>query len=315
VLLDNLPELRDILPPAAAARERELREKIGEAGSGARQSGVEADLLKSQYELLYNEVKTRSPWYEGGRSAPILTVEQAVTQLLDDRTVLVEYKVCESKSFAWVLSRTGVHSSELPGRAKLTQLVNELSRAQKLQTVDADQAYWKAAGALSRELIAPVSNWLQADRILIVTDEILQQIPFPGLPWPGGAQHGRPAPLIQRFEVVNLPSASAAAATRSIKRPEGRFAKDIAVFADPVLDTDDERLSSVKTGARKPEAIHVRVRVTGEGAEALRRSVPLDRLSIFTGFNATLDRLRSAGLENYRVIHFGTAAKMDLELP
>lgn len=297
VLLDNLPDLRDVIPASLAGRERELRSKIATVSEGKSAKPVDAELLKSQYEALYSDASLRSPWLKAEHRAPVLVASKVQELMLDEQTILVEYKVCDAKSFAWVIAKDEVHAIQLAGRAELARLAAALLKAQKIQTVDGEELYQKAAEDVSRAMIAPLANWLRAKRILFVTDDVLQQLPLAGLPWPAAASGGKPRPLISEFEIVNVPSASAAAAVRGIKKPEARFLKEIAVFADP-LDPG-----------------HIRLREAEKGARLLASKLPPGQVSIFTGADASLSQLQSAGLENYRVIEFATHAEMDLQRP
>jgi CHAT domain-containing protein len=316
VLLDNFPELRDMIPAELAGREREIRDQIEAARNNPKAASADGDLLQAQYERLYDQARSRSPWYSAGHAAQVLTAEEAAQRLLDDRTLLVEYKVCNTRSFVWVIGRKGVYTKELAGRATLRKLVSTLLEAQKLQTIDADEEFWKAGLALSRELIAPIADRLFADRILFVTDDVLQQVPFSGLPWPDGGEPARFTPLVKQFEIVNVPSASAAAAVRASAKPPAKFPKEIAVFADPVFGAGDGRISQTKSKtAIDPSAERVRVRVTGEGAEALRRRIPSEKRGIFTGLNASLEKLKNARLLDYRVVYFATHAEIDADRP
>ena len=169
------------------------------------------------------------------------------------------------------------------------QPVSSISRA--------DEAFWKAGQALSRELIAPIADQLVTGRVLLVTDDVLQEVPFAGLPWPDNSPASQPSPLVIHIETIHIPSASAAAAIRAASHPRAGFAKDISVFADPVF------------------AERIRMRVTGDSAEALSRMVPAEKIGVFTGLNASLEKLKSAHLEDYRVVYFATHADIDADRP
>jgi CHAT domain-containing protein len=315
VLLDNLPELRDLIPPELAAQEKQIREGI-EAAKRTAQPATDVDLLQARYDQLYGRTRSEKAWYAASRDPQLLTPQDVATKLLDSGTILLEYKICDSKTYVWVVTATGLYTAELPGRQKLRALVSDLVRAQKLQTIEADDEYWKAAEALARELIAPIAGRLSAERILLVADDVLQRVPFSALPWPAPDGAARRTPMIARFEIVNLPSASAAAAVRSMAKQATPFAKDIAVFADPVFRADDERLRlapAARNGAT--EATRVRVRIAAEGAEALARQLPRNKVSVFTGLHASIETLQSAPLQDFRVIYFATHAQIDEDHP
>jgi CHAT domain-containing protein len=76
------------------------------------------------------------------------------------------------------------------------------------------------------------------------------------------------------------------------------------------------RLAQAKnTPAAGSDAERVRVRVTGTGADVLRSKIPAGKLGMFTGLNASIEKLKSAHLENYRVLYFVTHAEIDADRP
>ena len=118
--------------------------------------------------------------------------------------------------------------------------------------------YGHAAWNLSRILLGPVNAQLGTKRLLIVSDEALQYIPFAALPELSGARyevedqnstgvnHQRTTssyhPLILKHEIVNLPSASTLALLRRDLVGRKPSSKTVAVFADPVFEATDLRV-------------------------------------------------------------------------
>src|SRR4029077_18773037 len=114
-------------------------------------------------------------------------------------------------------------------------------------------------------LLGPVAGDLGGRRLAIVADGALDYIPFDVLPEPGRkGQPGRAAPLLERHEVVELPSASVLLAERRelAHRPPAR---DLAiVLADPVFQPEDPRVARGEPGKQPVVAT----------ASALRRGEP-----------------------------------------
>lgn len=293
VLLDNFPEIPDAMTPEQAKREKQLRISIRKA-----QSPAALDSLLAQYELLFNEINLRNPRYGVQKSPPILTADGTATQLLDEHTVLLEYKICDAKSYAWVISPRGVYEAELPGRQRLRELVSQASQARTgPETADADRLYWAAARELSEAVLAPVTDKLSSGRLLLVTDDALQEVSFAGLPWPG-APRSRPVPLVERFtEITYIPSASSLAAERALSRP-GPPPKKIAIVTEPLYKPGRANLLASGPESRK-----------------IVKLAPPDQVLLLSGPQANPAAVEDAHLENYRHLLFVTHSVIDKKHP
>jgi CHAT domain-containing protein/uncharacterized protein HemY len=153
----------------------------------------------------------------------------------------------------------------------------EESSERRARIAKADHEYSQAAGALSRMLLGPVAKQMRGKRLLIVGDGALQYFPFAALPEPGVSEAGvggqgsgvskeesrsnkvtrqdiskdRPPltdhrpPLIVSHEVISLPSASTLAVLRKDLAGRKPAPKMVAVLADPVFDSNDERVKAI----------------------------------------------------------------------
>src|SRR5260370_40748043 len=72
----------------------------------------------------------------------------------------------------------------------------------------------------------------------MVSDGALQSVPVSALPAPENPRE----PLIVGHEIVNLPSASGLAEIRLASAGRPTAAREVAVLADPVFDSNDERV-------------------------------------------------------------------------
>src|SRR6185295_13171630 len=112
-----------------------------------------------------------------------------------------------------------------------------------------DEDYAKAAANLSQILLGPVAAELKDKRLLIVSDGVLQFIPFAGLPDPLAPDS---RPLVIDHEVVITPSASVVALLRQEAANRKPAPRALAVFADPVFSNDDPRVSIAQLAHSKP---------------------------------------------------------------
>ena len=168
---------------------------------------------------------------------------QIQQQVLDDNTLLLEYSLGEERSFLWVVSKTSITSYELPKGADIKAAAEAFNK----ELLDKkDSAGIPEVGIkLSQMILAPVASQLKQKRLLIVGDGALQTIPFTVLPIPGSSKANSPTPLLVQNEILTLPSASSIAVLRNKFKGRKLAPKTIAVFADPVFSSNDERLTKI----------------------------------------------------------------------
>lgn len=199
---------------------------------------TQADEERAQLEDL---LRRQHPHYAEMLYPAPLRVE-AMRNLLDDRTALLEYVLGQEHSFLFVLTREGLHCRRLPAASEINELVHEVRQAlgQPGQTEFA--RFTQAASRLYELLVAPVASVLDSkSKLLIAPDGVLYYLPFESLPAKIAGQP-RTDYLIKRWTVSYIPSASVLASLRLNKRPveakapeTGRdAAKEFVAFADPV---------------------------------------------------------------------------------
>jgi CHAT domain-containing protein/Tfp pilus assembly protein PilF len=378
-LLDLLKEahadIRQGIDPVLLKRERSVRQQLNakaeqqsrmlsnphtqeEANAAAR----EIDDITSNYNQVELQIRVASPHYAELTQPQPLSLKEIQEQVLDADTLLLEYSLGDDASFLFVVGPTSLKSYALPRRSEVEAAARRLydavsarnrhradeTPAQKIARVaHADADYPEAALALSRMVLAPALAELGSKRLVIVADGALLQIPFVALVDPSSANA---QPLLANHEVVSLPSASVLAVQRaevSARKPAGQR---LALFADPVFERDDPRVTSSarraeaggKPGSNdtardaaisqndEPQELE---RAAGEagvldGKQKIRR-LPFSRTeaaAIFSllprgdglkalDFDASRAAVTSADLSRYRIVHFATHALVNSEHP
>jgi CHAT domain-containing protein len=128
--------------------------------------------------------------------------------------------------------------------------------------------------------------------------------------------------LITSHEVVSVPSISALAAQRA-RRSGDLPSKTLAVFADPVFERSDARLTRSETVAAVPPHELTtrssfdlrRLPYSGREARDIASLVPESRRLVSEGFRATRDEVMNADLKDYRYVHFATHGLVDARYP
>jgi CHAT domain-containing protein len=289
-LLDLLAEIKvDIHQDVDAClldRERTLQRQLNVAADRQRHlangkpndkevAGIAAQVesLTSQYQELKAQIRAASPRFAALTRPIPLTAAQIQQQLLDDRTILLEYALGESRSYLWAVTPTSLVSYQLPRRdvieaaarrvfelmtARNTRIPDESSEQKKSRVAQADADYPSAATTLSRMLLGPVVTRLGTKRLLIVPQGELHLIPFGALPIPSDNDPLKGIkPLVLDHEITSMPSASTLAVLRRETSGRALSPQKIVVIADPVFSKADERVRpvAVRSGSRVTERL------------------------------------------------------------
>lgn len=334
------------------------------------------DSMIAEFYALDAEIRTKSPHYAALIRPTPVSVEQVQKQLLASNQALLEYSLGDERSYLWAVTKDSVTSYVLPRRAEIEPVVMRHIKALTARNVDIEGESEEArdgrierADAESKTTAADLGRLLAldraapatgAERLLIVADGKLQYLPFASLLVPvrsgaSGAAQFRQwlgdgdalIPLLFYHELEEPPSMSVVAEFKQKPRDAEKHApsKTIAVIADPVFNTDDERcckslprrVSGQKSVQRQPLAGQPATvgRDTARGADLVSGGKRIDRLrftqleaeeilSLFphdqglkaVGFDANLSLLTNQQkLAPYRILHFATHGLLNTEHP
>ncbi len=356
-LLDLLQEakadVRQGVNPELLAREKELLELIN--GKAAQQQqiisdprkvelakslGEEIGRLSDEYEILEARIRQSNPRYADLIRATPPTLTDLQT-LLDQQTILLEYKLGGERSYLWVVSATGLESFELPARADVESLArqfyhslterNRLPKGEtptqkRLRLQEADLRVASSGQRLSAMLLGQVRQAVANKRLLIVADGALQYVPFNVLV--SAEVSGTSAPAA--VEVVSLPSI---AVLRQLRNVKGRTApaKSVAIFADPVFESDDPRLPVRRQVVKHPHlalsqsqsdfdfgtngAGLPRLFASRDEAKAIVALAPAGTSYEALDFQANREQAMKSDLNQYRVLHFATHGLLNTSRP
>lgn len=190
--------------------------------------------LNTQIQNVNIKIRRENPKFADLSEGKTPTAKE-IQQLLDDETVLLEYKLGEKRSFLWLVTKDSIEVFVLPKR----QIIEEKARAFYASIIannKSDQTKTlQISKDLSKILVSPVAAKITNKRISIVADGVLQYTPFSALISP----KSEVSPLIETNEIVFLPSASVLAQLRANPKSSQENRKTIAIFADPVFDLQD----------------------------------------------------------------------------
>lgn len=253
--LDKQQDIADILTGVNVSNE-ELKKKPAE---------LDADLekLQAEYEEIENQIRTASPRYAALTANKPLTLAEVQQNVLDDKTMLVEYSLQPDDSYLFAVSKDAVSLFKLPSRANIEKLAMDL-RAQlipsKLQrrivgidvaeanrglgvaaAAPADAAPFVAASnALYKVALEPAASMLGEKRLMVVADGALNYVPFEVLlKSADGGDFASLNYLVKTNEIIYAPSASVVGA---IKQQRAKTdSRALLIIADPVFNSNDAR--------------------------------------------------------------------------
>ncbi len=316
-----------------AAGEIRRQQLLEERAAAGRIAAVEQELrrLLTSRDRLRARIRLASPRYAELTQPRTLSASEIQRRVLDDDTLLLEYKLGRQRSYLWAVSRRRIASFELPGRAEIEHAAERAYRFLTLSYQRGGQGPAELALArLSDMLLGPVAELLGNRRLLIVSEGALQYIPFAALPIPPGA--GGPggdaaaAPLVTRHEVVSVPSVSILGVLRGQRAQRRRAPELAAVIADPVFDAGDPRVGLAAAAAGSPAERSTRgpavlprrfERLTFSRleAEAILELAPPGSIMSALDFAANRETATSGELGRYRILHFATHGLLNAEHP
>ena len=353
LLSEARAKVRDGVDPALLEKERSLSEAINTKAQQQVQLLMEKrteesdQICKELDDLVAELAQTRDKIRQSNpRSAnlnvpELLSLDEVQKRLLDDDTVLLEYVLGDERSYVWVVTRNSLFSYELAPRQeietsarKLHELIasrqmiyGESVAARSERQAQADAQIPTQTDLLSKLIIGPLAGVLEKKRLLVVADGALQYVPFQMLTAPETGAY-----LLQKYEIVNLPSASTLALLQSVAANRKPASKSVAVLADPVFEADDPRVTAnvKRLQPRRSNDVQLALRDAGitpdggqiprllaSGAEAngIIAAAPWYTGFKAVGFDANREIVFGPQLSDYRIIHFATHGLINSERP
>ena len=317
----------------------------------------EIDTLTSQFQSVEAQIRQTSPRYAALTQPQPLTLKEIQTKVLAPDTLLLEYALGKDRSYLWAVTPNSISSYELPKLEEIETVARQVYAlltnphqwsanpsdgrqrnlglpADKTETATQPSQSLtgpEAASRLSQMVLAPVEAQLAEKRLLIVADGSLQYIPFGALPRTQSPSSAAPSaqktyqPLILDHEIVSLPSASTLTVLRQEVNERKPAEKTVAVLADPVFESSDERVTRAPAGSSTDNTLPRGVqraardlglndaelaipRLPGTRREADQILALVPRTQGKAAFDFAANRQTAAGKElgQYRYVHFAT---------
>jgi CHAT domain-containing protein len=297
----------------------------------ATQSRREMDALLDQFKLLQGEIRVRSPRYAALTQPESISLEN-LQRNLDENSVLLEYWLGYERSFLWTVTTNEVRTYVLPPARHIEQTARDYfvalskappsatSKPQDHSTADAA----RHASSLSVTLMGPAAGTLSTKRLIIVSHGALQYLPFAALPAPA-SNTTTGGLLIERHEIVNLPSASVLPVLRA--NPAGARQQSYWLYSPTrfsprkmhgcVVRLAPIRARSIRSCSPKTKSCSDRPAIpawmgfvvyASAGSRRMQslRWFPAESRFQAVDFQASRTTALSPGLADYRILHFAT---------
>lgn len=276
--------------------------------------------LTAETETLRLELRKNNPKFVDLTEGKTISATE-IQNLLDEKTVLLEYKLGEKRSFLWLVEQDSIKVFVLPSRRQIEDKANVFYNLIVADKPNEKTLIEKISNDLSSILFGQIKSNIAGKRLAIVAEGTLQYLPFSALQFPNSATKV----LAQENEIIILPSASVLAQIRENSAASKSYNKTLAIFADPVFDGKDARIKRQNSpqSVTNQEVIKIPTfsrtlpRLIASRQEALNISsfAVKDKTNLRTDFDANLENIGGKNLADYRILHFATHGFLDTSKP
>jgi CHAT domain-containing protein len=278
--------------------------------------------------------------FDAGLHPP--SVSALRSALLGPDTALLEYWTGQRSTYLWIITANNLRALRLPAGAMLDTAVhayrqallareeflpNEDLSARQARIARADRELYLQAESLGNMLL-PMRLPAAIHRLIVVPDGTLASVPFAALK-PKSTGY-----LVRNYELIQEPSASVAIEILA-RPPNPRSLNRVAVFADPVYNQFDPRLTHrgdetrpapvaspiqndlpvLRSGTDLDLNTLPRLKDSSHEAKSIADIAGTGNVNLFFGSHATPQQVMQLPWRDYAVAHFATHAIVDSAHP
>ena len=314
---------RDINAKLSALQTQMIQLKSAEKQDGKQIANLQNDIQNADNERgnIEAEIRRTNPRYAALKYPATVDLKQTQA-LLDDQTVLLEYQTGANASYLFAVGKNEFQIIKLPNEKTLRDSVETLHKSLSTPARTGLSNYLAAGRELYKTLVAPVENLLKTKKkIIVAADGAIHYLPFEALLRNDTQTSLDKLPyLVRDFEISYTPSASVLANLKGYD-DSAKPAKSFIAFAAPDYNakTKSENLVSQNTrsvfGENRTWSL-TDLQFAKTEAEQIAKLFPDGQSTIFTGAEATEERVKSSDLlSQYRYLHFAVHGLIDEEQP
>jgi len=265
----------------------------------------EFELEEAQLHAEMDRSRQRLSWF---KTAEVQELQEGINK---SKSTIVEFFLGEKRSFAWLVSSSGVFIAILPGKSEIEKSVTEylaiINTAPNYFHIERDlHKATDQAATLFSSLLGELSQRIEeGGKLVIVPDGVLHYLPFEAL-----IQNGRY--LLEDHEISYLPSASMMGLWQtSPERAEAPDRMELLAFGDPTFAPDMKVYSGrASRGFPLPQLPR-----THDEVEYISGLFPHRQTRVYLGPHSTEDALKGESLRRYRRLHFATHSLINESSP
>lgn len=283
--------------------------------------------MDAQYIQLMRDIRKQNSRFAELQDPEIVTLSRA-RDLLDDRTILLDYFLGHKEGFVFAIARNEARIFRVPNEQTLGELIPGLLEAVAKPephfevTEKTHTRYIRTASSVFEQVLLPAQSvWRNKKRFIIAADGPLHYVPFELLLTETVKTSEFDFTNLPYFalnrEIQYIPSISALAAIEQSRPAEhSRAQKAWLAFADPIQGKVPGRNRGLSSPAVREwpgslsELPYSRLEV-----QKIAELYPSADVSIFMGKDATEQVAKTMPLGEFRVLHFASHGLIDEERP
>lgn len=229
-----------------------------------------------------------------------------IQQLLDNETLLIQIRLRRGRSLCWVVTHDNLLVEYLPAGEQLSDIGQRALLDLASPPVFAKKGDY-ALVKLSQEILGPLTPFLQHHkRLVVVADGFLQGFPWAALLDPKRLRNGdEKVPLLERFEITQVPSSSLLVALARRQHPVTTGIPKILALGNPLFAKPGE------SGQGWPPLPATEGEVRALEAAAGNRA----HVTLALGTAASRQTLFEADWPTISVLHLATHAEVNGNFP
>lgn len=280
---------------------------------------VEIDLekLRNEYDEKVQALQLRNPAYSALTIAGETSLKEVQEEVVhDSNDLLLEYHIGASVSYAWAITKLSISSYELPREAVIVEKLRKVYElVSQPPTRENQQLLNEASVELSQLVLRPLADHPSISRLIVVSDGALNYIPFQLLQFKG-------EPLVAKYEVANIPSASVMVQLRKENRNRQPARQLLAAFGDSVFSTKNAGVATANGSTRaiqlKEDSLDLdnigELFYSGIELANLRRLAGSGTL-IATKYEASREKLEHTDFSQFAILHLATHGYLNTTHP
>ena len=349
--------LPDELTPEQTENESALQSRIASIQKALWKEGIvpseerlrKAELAAAEEDLeaFHLAVRQSNPRYANLRFPEPMKASRVQSDLLDNKSVLLEFMLGEKRSLVWLVSKNNLKAAVLPPRKDIEERVMEFRRAltknSSVLTMQSSTTRINRLGSdLCSVLLGPIRNALPSSaNVIVAPDGMLSYLPFETLvvgTRKDASGEVRPIYALEKYRITYAPSASALAAVQALNPQRATWERTLLAFGDPIVEGRDVPVGgepalvrtsnsdelTVADESPAQAAYHAyaergfslaRLPFTRDEVLGIGRLFPSAQRRLYLGDSATEEAIKHENLSDYRYIHLASHGFIDESAP